>query len=84
MQLNYEYLTQVLSADALDKIEYVATTSGLNEDCVFNYAAFLVWDISAPQPGAQLSQSDIGYETSLLVSKLNTRQGVTLINGWLS
>ena len=82
MKLNYEYLTKVLSADALAKIEYVAATSGLDEDCVFNYAAWLVWDVSAPQFGAQLSQSDIGYETSVLVSKLNTSSGVKLINGW--
>ena len=82
MELNREYLERVLASDAFEKIEYIVATSGLNEADVFGYAAWLVWDCSAPTTDAQLSQSDIGFETSVLMDKLNTRQGVSVINGW--
>lgn len=82
MTLNREYLLKVLANDAFEKIEYIVMTSGLNEDDVFGYAAWLVWDVSNPSSDAQLSQSDIGFETSVLMDKLNTRQGVNVINGW--
>ena len=82
MQLNREYLERVLTSDAFDKFEYIVATSGLNHADVFAYAAWLVWDVSNPTSDAQLSQSDVGYETSVLMTKLNTRQGVAVINGW--
>ena len=41
MNLNYEYLTQVLDSESLQEIVTIATTTNLNSEDVYGYFAIL-------------------------------------------
>ena len=76
-ELNRTFLETALTKEALEKVDYLAETSGLDTKGIYAYFAFLIEDDFGSEIG--LDQNDIGYELGLLFERLNSRDGLALI-----
>ena len=73
-----DYISGRVDNEALKIIEDIADTSGDMADGVWGYFAFLIQD-DHPETGEILDQYDLSYEIKLVMERLETISGQTLI-----
>ena len=76
--MSYAYVKSRVDADALRVIACIARDADELSENVWNYMAFLIAD-NFVSSEAQLSQFDLGLEVKLVLDRLSTPRGRSLL-----